>query len=78
MTYRYAVIGNPIAHSKSAIVHMDYARQTDQHISYVGMEGRADNFAGTVEHFFSEAGLGLNVTVPFKLLALELAVRSTE
>ncbi len=66
MPDRYAVIGNPIAHSKSPLIHADFARQTGQNIDYGRLLGNRDDFAGDVRRFFAEGGRGLNVTVPFK------------
>jgi shikimate dehydrogenase len=78
MTDRYAVIGNPIAHSKSPIIHAAYARETRQDIAYERLLAPLDGFAPTVEAFARDGGLGLNVTVPFKLDAFELAHTATE
>jgi shikimate dehydrogenase len=73
MTDRYAVIGNPIAHSKSPLIHAAFARQTGQDISYEAILGPPDDFRATVLAFRQSGGMGMNVTVPFKLQALELA-----
>ena len=73
MADRYAVIGNPIAHSKSPQIHAEFARQTGQDLSYERILAPLDAFARTVDRFASEGGRGLNVTVPFKLEALALA-----
>jgi shikimate dehydrogenase len=73
MTFRYAVIGNPIKHSKSPIIHAEFARQTAQDIEYVRILGGLADFAGDVARFFGEGGQGLNVTVPFKEQAWALA-----
>ncbi len=78
MTDRYAVIGNPIAHSKSPIIHAEFARQTRQDIAYERLLAPLDAFAPTVEAFARDGGFGLNVTVPFKLDAFELAHAATE
>ena len=78
MTDRYAVIGNPIAHSKSPIIHAAFARRTRQDIAYERLLAPLDGFAPTVEAFARDGGLGLNVTVPFKLEAFELAHTATE
>jgi shikimate dehydrogenase len=75
---RYAVIGNPIAHSKSPIIHAEFARQTGEELSYERLLAPLDSFAPTVEAFARDGGLGLNVTVPFKLEAFELAHTATE
>ena len=69
MTDRYAVIGNPVAHSKSPQIHAEFARQTGQDIAYDRLLAPLDAFAATARQFFSAGGKGLNVTVPFKRAA---------
>jgi shikimate dehydrogenase len=78
MTDRYAVIGNPIAHSKSPAIHVAFARQCGQDLTYEAILGPLDGFRAAVEAFRSAGGKGMNVTVPFKLEALELADQPTE
>jgi shikimate dehydrogenase len=73
MTDRYAVIGNPIAHSKSPQIHALFASQTAQDIQYTRLLAPVDGFKATVEAFIAEGGRGANVTVPFKLEAFDLA-----
>lgn len=70
---RYAVIGNPVAHSKSPLIHAAFARQTGQTLNYEALRAPLDGFAATVEAFRRAGGRGLNVTVPFKLEAHALA-----
>jgi shikimate dehydrogenase len=72
MTDKYSVIGNPIAHSKSPIIHAEFARQTRQDMEYRSMLGSPDGFAGDVRRFFAAGGQGMNVTVPFKEQAWEM------
>lgn len=73
MTDKYAVIGNPIAHSKSPLIHRMFARQTGQDISYEAIEAPLDGFAATVERLRKEGYKGCNVTVPFKFEAFKIA-----
>lgn len=72
MSDRYAVVGNPVGHSKSPQIHAAFARQTGQDIAYDRLLAPLDAFAVTVQHFFHEGGHGLNVTVPFKREAWDL------
>jgi len=73
MTDRYAVIGNPIEHSKSPLIHTQFAQQTGQDMVYERILGDLEDFAGDVNDFVAEGGRGLNVTVPFKEKAFEQA-----
>ena len=66
MTDRYAVIGNPIEHSRSPQIHAAFARQTGQDIEYARMLGDPNAFESEIAAFFADGGFGLNVTVPFK------------
>ena len=78
MTDRYAVVGNPISHSKSPLIHAEFARATAQDLAYGALLAPLDGFAATVKQFQSEGGRGLNVTVPFKQEAWRLATQLTE
>lgn len=73
MTDRYAVIGNPIGHSKSPLIHGTFARDTRQDLEYSLIEATVDTFAAAVETFRAAGGRGMNVTTPFKVQAFELA-----
>lgn len=77
MTDRYAVVGNPIAHSKSPLIHAEFARQTNQDMAYERLLAPLDGFADTVEAFRQAGGKGANVTVPFKEQAFRYATRKT-
>jgi shikimate dehydrogenase len=66
MMERYAVIGNPIEHSKSPEIHTAFARQTGQSLEFVRLLAPADGFAPALASFTSDQGRGLSVTMPFK------------
>ena len=73
----YAVMGNPVAHSKSPLIHQAFALQTSQSIRYQAILVPLDGFADAVHAFCAAGGKGLNITVPFKEEAWRLAVRRT-
>ena len=66
---RYAVIGNPVEHSLSPMIHGLFAAQTGSALTYEKLPSPVDDFVNTVHRFFAEGGCGLNVTVPFKAQA---------
>jgi shikimate dehydrogenase len=72
MSDHYAVIGNPIRHSLSPLLHSAFARETGEDIVYERLLGDLEDFNGDVHDFFARGGRGLNVTVPFKERAWEL------
>lgn len=78
MTDKYAVIGNPIAHSKSPLIHRMFAEQAGQDISYEAIEAPLDGFASTIERLREQGYKGCNVTVPFKFEAFGLAAELSE
>jgi len=77
MTDRYAVIGNPIAHSKSPEIHAAFARQTGEDLRYERLRAPLDGFGPAVTAFRAAGGRGLNVTLPFKGEAYRLATEAT-
>jgi shikimate dehydrogenase len=73
----YCVIGNPIAHSKSPLIHAAFAEQTGQRLVYERCLAPIDAFAATVKALIGAGCKGANVTVPFKLEAAALATALT-
>lgn len=72
---RYAVIGHPIAHSKSPWIHAEFAKSCEETLDYGLLESSpdADAFKLTIKQFITEGGKGVNVTMPFKEMAWEIA-----
>jgi shikimate dehydrogenase len=73
MLDKYAVLGNPIAHSKSPLIHEAFAKQTQQNMCYERILVPLDGFAATVRDLIAKGYKGVNVTVPFKFEAYTLA-----
>lgn len=74
----YVVIGNPIAHSKSPEIHVQFAQQTGERLTYERLLAPLQGFRAAVKVFIANGGKGANVTLPFKLEAHALADRLTE
>ena len=70
---QYGVVGHPISHSWSPFIHGLFAKQTDQSLVYRLYDIAPGNFRAQVLEFFTRGGRGLNVTVPHKEAAAELA-----
>lgn len=79
---RYAVVGNPVAHSRSPFIHAAFARQTGQALHYGRLLCPLDAFEASLRDFVADARegpvRGCNVTVPFKFDAYRLAARRSE
>src|SRR5690349_9184133 len=78
MTERYAVIGHPVAHSKSPWIHAEFARACGQDMEYGRIEAAIDGFAAAVDAFRAAGGKGLNVTLPFKEEAYRYCGQTSE
>jgi len=78
MPDRYAVVGNPVAHSKSPLIHAEFAKQTGEPVEYGRILAPLNGFVATIERFRAEGGKGANVTLPFKEEAFRLANRLSD
>ncbi|MGZ5202703.1 MAG: shikimate dehydrogenase [Telluria sp.] len=78
MTDKYCVIGNPIAQSRSPVIHAVFAAETGQDISYERCLAPVDGFADTIRRLIAEGYKGASVTVPFKIQAAQIATRLSE
>ncbi|MCO5124953.1 MAG: shikimate dehydrogenase [Rhizobacter sp.] len=72
---RYAVIGHPVAHSRSPFIHREFARATGQAMTYTRLECPIDGFEGVLRGFAASGARGCNVTLPFKFDTPRLAAR---
>ena len=73
----YAVMGNPVDHSKSPRIHTLFAADTGQRIRYSPVLVEVNGFVETVKRFFNNGDLGLSITVPFKEEAWQMAEART-
>jgi shikimate dehydrogenase len=78
MTDRYAVVGNPVAHSLSPEIHAAFARQSGVDLEYTRLLAPLDGFSACIDAFRAAGGRGVNVTLPFKLEAWNMATRRSE
>lgn len=78
MTDHYAVIGNPISHSKSPLIHTDFARQTDQDMDYITRQVPLDNLVAGLKELQQQGFKGINITVPFKEQAWQMVTDKSE
>ena len=77
MSDRYAVVGHPVAHSRSPAIHAMFAAQTGEALSYERLLAPLDGFEATLRGFAAAGARGCNVTVPFKFEAFTLAAQRT-
>ncbi len=77
-TKYFAVMGNPVAHSKSPFIHKQFAHQFKHRLEYTAIQVDVGGLSQAVEQFRAHGGNGLNITVPFKLDAFHLTENLSE
>lgn len=78
MSDAYAVIGNPITHSKSPLIHTEFSKQTKQNIHYEAIFVPLNGFTEAIKLFQQNDGKGMNITIPFKFNAYKISTQLTE
>ena len=74
---KYAVIGNPVNHSISPMIHAQFSKEFGLEISYEKILSPIDGFQDTVKKFIDFNGQGFNITLPFKIQAYNLSKNLT-
>ena len=69
---RYGVMGFPVSHSRSPIIHRLFALQTGQDLQYELLQVAPDKLESSIRQFQSTGGKGLNITLPHKTEVLRL------
>lgn len=75
---KYAVVGNPVEHSLSPFIHGEFAKQTQEDISYIKIKAPLNEFEKTIREFQTSGGKGVNITLPFKMQAYQMADEQSE
>ena len=70
---KYAVLGNPVSHSMSPLLHKFFAETTNEELTYEAILVENGEFEKTLDDFFAHGGKGCNITVPCKLDAYKYA-----
>lgn len=72
---KLGVMGNPIGHSLSPEIHLMFAKQFGDEISYDKVEIPLGEFESAIGEMIDEGYHGLNVTIPFKLDAFRCSTK---
>lgn len=75
---RYGVMGDPVAHSRSPIIHRLFAMQTNQELQYELLQVAPDKLEPAIQQFRDTGGKGLNITLPHKQAVIDLLDASSE
>lgn len=75
---RYGVMGYPVSHSRSPVIHKLFAYQTGQNMRYELLQVTPQNLETAVRQFRRTGGKGLNITVPHKVEVVKLSDQLSE
>ncbi len=70
---KFAVIGNPIAHSLSPLIFQHFSRLMGQPLSYEKIAVEAEQFIALIAQLQNQGYKAVNITTPYKLMAFNLA-----
>ena len=75
---RYGVMGYPVSHSRSPVIHRLFALQTRQNLQYALLQVEPERLITAVKEFGESGGKGLNITVPHKSAVTSLVDQLSE
>ena len=75
---RYGVMGYPVSHSRSPVIHRLFALQTKQELQYELLQVAPEKLEAAVRQFQRTGGKGLNITVPHKSEVAKLCDQLSE
>ncbi|MEP6485150.1 MAG: shikimate dehydrogenase [Rudaea sp.] len=78
MSKRFAVFGDPIAHSLSPRIHAAFSRQTNIPLRYDAIRAPAATFESQLADFSREGGAGANITLPLKATVVSLCAELSD
>ena len=75
---RYGVMGYPVSHSRSPVIHRLFALQTGQEMQYELLQVAPEKLDTAIRQFQRTGGKGLNITVPHKSEVVRLVDQLSE
>jgi shikimate dehydrogenase len=78
MTWLLGVIGDPVSHSLSPVIHNMWIREHDLDASYEALRVERGHLVDALDTLTKREALGFNVTLPHKEAALELAADASD
>jgi shikimate dehydrogenase len=75
---RYGVMGYPVSHSRSPVIHRLFALQTEQNLQYEPLQVTPEKLETAIRQFQRTGGKGLNITVPHKSAVARLVDHNSE